>query len=26
MKKVKNGRGFWSWLYGEGWSSAGGNG
>jgi hypothetical protein len=26
MKKTKNGRGFWSWLMGEGWSSAGGNG
>jgi hypothetical protein len=26
MKKVKTGRGFWSWLLGEGWSSAGGNG
>jgi hypothetical protein len=26
MKKAKAGRGFWSWLMGEGWASAGGNG
>jgi len=26
MKKVKTVRGFWGWLCGEGWSSAGGNG
>jgi hypothetical protein len=26
MKKVKTGRGFWSWLMGEGWDSGGGNG
>jgi len=27
MKKVKTGRvGFWSWLMGSGWDSAGGNG
>jgi hypothetical protein len=26
MKNNKAGRGFWSWLMGEGWSSAGGNG
>jgi hypothetical protein len=26
MKKAKAGRGFWSWLMGEGWSSGGGNG
>ena len=26
MKKVTNGRGFWSWLMGHGWSGTGGNG
>jgi hypothetical protein len=26
MKKVKAGRGFWSWLMGQGWDTAGGNG
>jgi hypothetical protein len=26
MKKVTNGRGFWSWLMGSGWSGTGGNG
>jgi hypothetical protein len=26
MKKNKAGRGFWSWLMGHGWDSAGGNG
>jgi len=26
MKKTKTGRGFWSWLMGHGWDSAGGNG
>jgi len=26
MKKAKAGRGFWSWLMGEGWASAGSNG
>ena len=26
MKKVTNGRGFWSWLMGSGWSGLGGNG
>jgi hypothetical protein len=26
MKKVKTGRGFWSWLMGQGWDTAGGNG
>ena len=26
MKKVKAGRGFWSWLMGSGWDTAGGNG
>jgi len=26
MKKVKTGRGFWSWLMGSGWDTAGGNG
>jgi hypothetical protein len=26
MKKVKAGRGFWSWLMGSGWDSAGSNG
>jgi hypothetical protein len=26
MKKVKTGRGFWSWLMGEGWDTAGSNG
>jgi len=26
MKKVKTVRGFWGWLCGEGWASAGGNG
>jgi hypothetical protein len=26
MKKVNNGRGFWSWLMGSGWSGTGGNG
>jgi len=26
MKKTKAGRGFWSWLGGHGWDSAGGNG
>ncbi len=25
MKKVKAGRGFWSWLMGSGWDTAGGN-
>ena len=26
MRKAKAGRGFWSWLLGQGWSSGGGNG
>jgi hypothetical protein len=26
MKKVKTGRGFWSWLLGSGWDTAGSNG
>jgi hypothetical protein len=26
MKKTKAGRGFWSWLGGSGWDTAGGNG
>jgi hypothetical protein len=26
MKKVKTGRGFWSWLMGEGYASGGSNG
>jgi hypothetical protein len=26
MKKVKTGRGFWDWLLGGGWDTAGGNG
>jgi hypothetical protein len=26
MKKVKTGRGFWSWLMGQGWDTACGNG
>jgi hypothetical protein len=26
MKKTKAGRGFWNWLMGHGWDSAGGNG
>jgi hypothetical protein len=26
MKKAKAGRGFWSWLMGSGWDSAGSNG
>jgi hypothetical protein len=26
MKKAKTGRGFWSWLMGQGWDTAGGNG
>jgi hypothetical protein len=26
MKKVKTTRGFWSWLGGHGWDSAGSNG
>jgi hypothetical protein len=26
MKKGMNGRGFWSWLGGWGWSGTGGNG
>jgi hypothetical protein len=26
MKKMKAGRGFWSWLMGSGYSSGGGNG
>jgi hypothetical protein len=26
MKKAKAGRGFWSWLMGSGWDTAGGNG
>jgi len=26
MSKAKAGRGFWSWLLGQGWSSGGGNG
>jgi hypothetical protein len=26
MKKVKTGRGFWTWLMGGGWASGGGNG
>ena len=26
MKKTKTGRGFWSWLMGHGWDTAGGNG
>jgi len=26
MKKVKGGRGFWSWLAGQGWDTAGSNG
>lgn len=25
MKKVKTGRGFWSWLLGSGWDGAGGS-
>jgi len=26
MKKAKAGRGFWSWLMGEGWTNLGSNG
>jgi hypothetical protein len=26
MKKVKTGRGFWTWLMGGGWASGGSNG
>jgi hypothetical protein len=26
MRKVKTGRGFWSWLMGEGWDGGGANG
>jgi len=26
MRKTKAARGFWSWLMGHGWDSAGGNG
>jgi hypothetical protein len=26
MKKTKAGRGFWNWLMGHGWDTAGGNG
>jgi len=26
MKKVKTTRGFWNWLMGHGWDSAGSNG
>jgi len=26
MKKVKTGRGFWTWLLGGGWGSGGNNG
>lgn len=26
MKKTNSGRGFWSWILGQGWGTAGGNG